>query len=79
MKKVIKFVFALTFISTLLLSVACKKDSDKENKGLYSFSNTEYTGLANVGNPYFPRPLSLRFSEGNDVAAWSHLTLSVWR
>jgi len=84
MKKVIQFIFTTMILSTLLISAGCKKDNtqkdpDKDTKGLYSFSNTEYTGLANVGNHYFPRPLSLRFSEGNDVTAWSHLTLSVWR
>lgn len=55
-------------------STACKKDQsqldlDKDSKGTYSFSNTEYTGLPNVGNHYFPRPLSLRFGAADEVTA----------
>ncbi|WP_345951590.1 hypothetical protein ABDD95_09180 [Mucilaginibacter sp. PAMB04274] len=84
MKKTIHLLIALLVLHLLLLSIGCKKDKtqkdpDKNTTGLYGFSNTEYTGLANVGNHYFPRPLSLRFGEGNDVTAWSHLTLTVWR
>lgn|GEM_PF-1457511 len=68
----------------LLSSTACKKyksqlNPDKDSKGTYSFSNTKYTGLANVGDHYFPRPLSLRFGAADEVTFWSHLTLSVWR
>ena len=53
---------------TFVKYTGCKKDkalknADKNTNGTYSFSNTEYTGLANVGNHYFPRPLSLRLSE----------------
>ncbi|GAB3921550.1 hypothetical protein [Mucilaginibacter myungsuensis] len=84
MKRVNRSILAFVLVSTLLLVVACKKDKtqkdpDKDTKSLYSFSNTEYTGLANVGNHYFPRPLSLRFGAKDSVTAWSHLTLSVWR
>lgn len=84
MKRVIHLLISISALHLLLLGIGCKKDkvkkdTDNDTKGLYSFSNTEYTGLANVGNHYFPRPLSLRFGEGNDVTAWSHLTLSVWR
>lgn len=81
MKKAINLWVALITLTTLIASSGCKKDKQdisKDTKGTYSFSNTEYTGLANVGNHYFPRPLSLRFGEGNDVTAWSHLTLTVW-
>ncbi|MFD0764617.1 hypothetical protein ACFQZI_07110 [Mucilaginibacter lutimaris] len=61
MKRMIRSILAFILISTLLLGVACKKDKtqkdpDKDTKGLYSFSNTEYKGIANVGNHYYPRP-----------------------
>ncbi|MFD0795145.1 hypothetical protein ACFQZX_16095 [Mucilaginibacter litoreus] len=84
MKRMIRSILAFILISTLLLGVACKKDKtqrdpDKDTKGLYSFSNTEYTGIANVGNHYYPRPLSLRFGAKDSVTAWSHLTLTQWR
>lgn len=84
MKRVIHLLISVSVLHLLLLSIGCKKDKsqkdpNKDTKGLYSFSNTEYTGLARVGNHYFARPLSLRFGEGDDVTAWSHLTLTVWR
>ncbi len=84
MKKTIHLLIAVSVLHLVILGVGCKKDKtqkdpDKDTKGLYSFSNTEYTGLANVGNHYFPRPLSLRFGAKDSVTAWSRLTLSVWR
>ena len=84
MKKAIHLLIAVSACYLLFLSIGCKKDKtqkdpDKDTKGTYSFSNTEYTGIANVGNHYFPRPLSLRFGAKDSVSAWSHLTLSVWR
>ncbi|WP_316809296.1 hypothetical protein [Pedobacter agri] len=69
-------------MTTLLFIYACKKDKKDINNasnGTYSFSNTEYTGIARVGNHYYPRPLSLRFGAGDSVTAWSHLTLTKWR
>ncbi|GAA4919268.1 hypothetical protein [Mucilaginibacter defluvii] len=84
MKKATQFILVFIALNTLLISAGCKKDSsqknpDKDLKGSYSFSNTEYTGLARVGNHYYARPLSLRFGAGDEVTAWSHLTLTVWR
>lgn len=82
MKRSIHLLLTIIMLNVLFGGTGCKKDKstpDKDKKGTYSFSNTEYTGLARVGNHYYARPLSLRFGEGNDVTAWSHLTLTVWR
>jgi hypothetical protein len=82
MKKIINLSVAVIVLTTLLFISGCKKDKkdiNKAPKGTYSFSNTEYTGIANVGNHYYPRPLSLRFGAGDSVTAWSHLTLTKWR
>lgn len=86
MKKAVHLLLSSIVFTALLLCTGCKKDKndsnkdpDKDPKGTYSFSNTEYTGLARVGNHYYARPLSLRFGAGDDVTAWSHLTLNVWR
>ncbi|WP_345212305.1 hypothetical protein [Mucilaginibacter gynuensis] len=59
MKKIIHLLITVSVLHLLLLSIGCKKDKtqkdpDKDTKGLYSFSNTEYTGLANIGNHYYP-------------------------
>lgn len=82
MKKTINLSVAVIILTTLLFISSCKKDKkdiNKDPKGTYSFSNTEYTGIANVGNHYYPRPLSLRFGAKDSVTAWSHLTLTKWR
>lgn len=67
MTKTTQSILAFFVLSTVLICVGCKKDNaqtdpDKDPTGLYGFSNTEYTGLANVGNHYYARPLSLRIS-----------------
>jgi len=71
----------LLVLTMLLFSIGCKKDKNSSGNptGTYSFANSEYTGLARVGNHYFARPLSIRFGAGNEVSAWSHLTLTQWR
>jgi hypothetical protein len=71
---------AIIALGTLLLNTGCKKDKDdKSGGGTYSFSNSEYTGTARVGNHYFPRPLSLRFGADETVSAFSYLTLTQWQ
>jgi len=82
MKNKTRLLIAIVAWTTLIFISGCKKDKSGVNnnpKGTYSFSNTEYTGTAQVGNHYYPRPLSLRFGSGDDVTAWSHLTLTKWR
>lgn len=82
MKNSIKLLVAVIALSMLAITSGCEKDkkgASKDPKGAYSFSNTEYTGIARVGNHYYPRPLSLRFGAGDSVTAWSHLTLTKWR
>jgi len=79
MKKAIHLLLTTLVLHMLILGAGCKKDkADQDPTGKYSFSNSEYTGIAQVGNHYFPRPLSLRFGAGDDVTAWSHLTLNKW-
>ncbi|UYQ94797.1 hypothetical protein MKQ68_06790 [Chitinophaga horti] len=70
---------AIIALFVLLLNTGCKKDKDDNSGGTYSFSNTEYTGTARVGNHYYPRPLSLRFGADETVSAFSYLTLSQWQ
>ncbi|GAA4312810.1 hypothetical protein GCM10023149_08320 [Mucilaginibacter gynuensis] len=82
MKKAIQLLIAVIAFNALFLSTGCKKDkknAPNNPKGTYSFSNSEYTGIARVGNHYYPRPLSLRFGAKDSVIAWSHLTLTKWR
>jgi hypothetical protein len=83
MKKAIHLLLTALILNVLLFGAGCKKDNNKKDAdqdpaGKYSFSNSEYTGIAQVGNHYFPRPLSLRFGAGDDVSAWSHFTLNQW-
>src|ERR1051325_7366728 len=71
MRTLLNYILAML----ILLTTACKKDKNPASGGVYSFSNTEYVGTAQVGNHYFPRPLSLRFGSDNTVSAWSNLRL----
>jgi len=44
--------------------------------GTFSFSNTEYTGTANAGNGYYPRPISIRFNKDSSMSTFTYILLN---
>jgi hypothetical protein len=57
MKKAFHLLIAILTGELLFLSIGCKKRTKKiriMTPMTCSFSNTAYTGLANMGNHYFP-------------------------
>lgn len=71
-------IYFLAACATLLLT-NCNKDSDPSTgnqKGIFSFSNSEYTGIAQAGNHYYPRPVSIRFNSDSTMTTFSYIVLN---
>lgn len=63
----------------LLFWSSCKKTQQgppPPTTGTFSFSNSEYTGIANAGNHYYPRPVSIRFNTDSSMSIFSYILLN---
>ena len=78
MKNVTSFLSVCLVACTLLFWSSCKKtrNGPPPTTGAFSFANAEYTGIANVGNHYYPRPVSIRFNADSSMSIFSFILLN---
>lgn len=75
--------FYLLMSAIIFTSVqcGCKKTPNLSTKlpnsiKTFSFSGSEYTGIANAGNHYYPRPTSIRFNNDSTLTIFSYIILN---
>src|ERR1700761_5227809 len=81
MKKISSLPFICLMTFALLFGNSCKKTQHgptppNNTKGTFSFSNTEYTGTANAGNGYYPKPISIRFNKDSSMSTFTYILLN---
>lgn len=63
----------------LLFCMSCKKTQNgpppPKTTTSFSFSNAEYTGTANAGNGYYPKPISIRFNADSSMSTFTYILL----
>lgn len=79
MKNVIYLLSVCLAACVLLFWSSCKKTRNgppPPTTGIFSFAHAEYTGIANAGNHYYPRPVSIRFNGDSTMSIFSYILLN---
>jgi hypothetical protein len=80
MKKQILPSLLSTIIFAIILSGCGKTQHNPTppggSTGKFSFANSEYTGIGNSGNHYYPRPISIRFNDDSTMSTFTDILLN---